>query len=304
MVAPTDLRYRFVEAGIFLTPVIRSSPKLLSKIGFPTAVRAASMFQEKAKSIYRGPKPRRDLVTEWVSNNDNAVRRWPIYVGGLSLLAVLLNRTISGVAPVADASSSQSRTDILALGLAVTNLLTGLVWLSIQPKSISAVTPQGVGCRRINSDVPDCVVTELLWVWDSLSSATCCKSLVIVYGNNCLLQIGIAAESSTNFGDAVAVDATRLIQGSLYQGVMKSGKQSYLANLSLYPGRSELLFLPWNTQAVILQPLGKEGIAVIGGDTIRGFTSVDQAWITLIAEKLDATCSKFASTLTSAVQNI
>ena len=35
--------------------------------------------------------------------------------------------------------SSQSRADLLALGLAVTNVLTGLVWLSIRPKSISKV---------------------------------------------------------------------------------------------------------------------------------------------------------------------
>lgn len=37
--------------------------------------------------------------------------------------------------------SSQSRADLLALGLAVTNLLTGLVWLSIRPKSIIPVNP-------------------------------------------------------------------------------------------------------------------------------------------------------------------
>lgn len=29
-------------------------------------------------------------------------------------------------------------------------------------------------------------------------------------------------------------------------------------------------------QALILQPIGDKGIAVIGGDTIRGFTNLDQ----------------------------
>lgn len=96
----------------------------------------------------------------------------------------------------------------------------------------------------------------------------------------------------SNGSDAVPVDTNRLIEGSLYQGVLKSASQSYLANLSLYPGKSELPFLPSNTQAVILQPLGDKGIAIIGGDTIRGFTSSDQAWITLIGEKLDATLTK------------
>lgn len=122
-------------------------------------------------------------------------------------------------------------------------------------------------------------------------AATCCKSLVVVYGGNCILQIGVAA-SSPEDGKAVNVDAQKFIQGSLYTSANESKKQSYLANLSLYPGRTELPFLPANTQALILQPIGDKGIAVIGGDTIRGFTNLDQAWIAMIADKLDATLSK------------
>ncbi|KAJ6796069.1 protein COFACTOR ASSEMBLY OF COMPLEX C SUBUNIT B CCB4, chloroplastic [Iris pallida] len=252
-------------------------------------------FSTSSSSIsqgeYRGPKPRRDKVRDWVADNDAFVRSMPIYVGALSLAAVLANRAFSGVAPVADASSSQSRADILALGLAVTNLLTGLVWLSIKPKYISPVAPQGVKCERINSGLPNQVARELLWAWESLSGTTCCRSLVIVHGGNCHLQIGVAAESEARDGEAVVVDVRKLMQGSLCTSVLMSGKQSYLANLSLYPGRSELPFLPMNTQASILQPLGDTGIAIIGGDTIRGFTNLDQAWISLIAEKLDTSLS-------------
>lgn len=232
-----------------------------------------------------------------MSNNDDAVRSMPIYVGGTSLLAVLFNRTISGIAPVADASSSQSRADLLTIGLAVTNILAGLVWLSIRPKSISVVPPRGVECERIHSNIQDLVASELIWAWESLSATTCSRSLVIVYDGICVLQIGYASASSFNEGEPLVVDADKLMQGSIYQGVVKSGSQSYLANLSLYPGKSELPFLPSNTQAVILQPLGDKGIAILGGDTIRGFTASDQAWITLIGEKLDATLSKHMTSI-------
>ncbi|GJT34309.1 protein cofactor assembly of complex C subunit B CCB4, chloroplastic isoform X1 [Tanacetum coccineum] len=233
---------------------------------------------------------RRELISDWVSNNDDSVRSLPIYVGGISLLAVLFNRTLSGIAPVADASSSQSRADLLTIGLAVTNILAGLVWLSIRPKSISVVPPRGVECERFHSNVPVRVASELTWAWESLSTVTCCRSLVVVYDGVCVLQIGYA--SSNEGGESTVVDSSKLMQGSIYQGVVKSGSQSYLANLSLYPGKSQLPFLPSNTQAVILQPLGDKGIAILGGDTIRGFTTSDQAWITLIGEKLDATLSK------------
>ncbi|EPS60415.1 hypothetical protein M569_14388, partial [Genlisea aurea] len=241
----------------------------------------------------RGLKRKTEWIVDWIRKNDDAVRSFPLYLGGASLLAVLVNRTVSGIAPVADAGSSQSRADLLAIGLAVTNVLNGLVWLSVRPKSISMVEPTGVECRRISDNLTDSVVSELLWTWDSLSNATCCRSLVVVYHSICIFQIGCAAKSLADEDEPLAVDADKLTEGSVCSTVIKSGSQSYLANLALYPGKSELPFLPSNTQAVILQPIGDdEGIMIVGGDTIRGFTASDQAWIALIGEKLDSSLAK------------
>ncbi|KGN52433.2 hypothetical protein Csa_009370 [Cucumis sativus] len=271
-----------MEAGIFFPltsiPWTFNFKRTHSSLrpSFPLIVRASSSTSQRS---YRGPKPSTNLVADWVSNNDDTVRSLPIYVGGISLLIVLFNRAVSGIAPVADASSSQSRADLLTLGLAVTNVLAGLVWLSIRPKSITPVNPLGVENERICSSLPDRVTSELLWVWKSLSEVTCCRSLVVVYDGTCIFQVGFAAESAEGNGEAEHVEAGKLMQGSLYKGVLKSQAQSYLANLSLYPGKSELPFLPSNTQAVILQPLGEKGIAIIGGNTIRGFTTSDQSSI-------------------------
>lgn len=120
----------------------------------------------------------------------------------------------------------------------------------------------------------------MLRAWESFSAASCCRSLVIVYGGNCLLQIGVAAAVGS---DPVIIDVPKLMQGSLYRNAMKSGKrmyfkssfrhsfqfpiswrmflsqhfkwllsaESYLANLSLYPGKSELPFLPVDTQVLV-----------------------------------------------------
>ncbi|XP_020541011.1 protein COFACTOR ASSEMBLY OF COMPLEX C SUBUNIT B CCB4, chloroplastic isoform X2 [Jatropha curcas] len=273
-----------MEAGTIIHNAIPWKPKRQTRrsvsahlLNFRCFVRASSNSQ----GGYRGPKPRRDWVADFVSNNDDTVRSLPIYVGGVSLLAVLLNRTAANIAPVADASRSH---------------------MAHYQAKVHICDPQGVECRIIYSHLHDFVVSELLWVWESLSAVTCCRSLVIVYDSICLLQIGVAAESH-NKGEALAVDAAKLMQGSLYQAVMKSGAQNYLANLSLYPGRSELPFFPSNTQAVILQPLGAKGIAIIGGHTIRGFTSSDQAWITFIGDKLDSTLGKYAINRPLAVQD-
>ncbi|CAF2075538.1 unnamed protein product [Brassica napus] len=299
---PKNPNRRFSRPPLDFPRFIRASSSSTSQVRLlPFAVSLSLLSsgfggQQEPKS-YRGPKPSKNLVADFVSRNDDSVRSLPIYVGGASLLAVLFNRAVSGIAPVADASSSQSRADLLALGLAVTNLLTGLVWLSIRPKTITPVEPEGVDCKVLEPNLPASILSELLWAWESIKVATCCKSLVIVYNGICLLQIGMAAKSP-DANKAVLVNTDKLMTGSVYQGVFNSKAQSYLANLSLYPGRSELPFLPPNTQAVILQPLGDKGIAVIGGNTIRGFTSSDQArqvkraWISSIGEKLDATLGR------------
>uniref|UniRef100_A0A453D7Z8 Protein COFACTOR ASSEMBLY OF COMPLEX C SUBUNIT B CCB4, chloroplastic n=1 Tax=Aegilops tauschii subsp. strangulata TaxID=200361 RepID=A0A453D7Z8_AEGTS len=169
-------------------------------------------------------RQRQEWVGDWVRSNDTLVRALPILVGGASLLAVLLNRAVSGIAAVSDASSSQSRADILTLALSVTDILAGLVWLSIRPKTISPVVPRGVDCKPVDADVSSSALRELLWTWDSLTAATCCKSLVVVYGGNCKLQIGVAAASPED-GNAVNVDAQKFMQGSLYKSAMESKKR-------------------------------------------------------------------------------
>uniref|UniRef100_A0A453D7N7 CCB4 n=1 Tax=Aegilops tauschii subsp. strangulata TaxID=200361 RepID=A0A453D7N7_AEGTS len=99
----------------------------------------ASYLQRGDRACSSAMRQRQEWVGDWVRSNDTLVRALPILVGGASLLAVLLNRAVSGIAAVSDASSSQSRADILTLALSVTDILAGLVWLSIRPKTISPV---------------------------------------------------------------------------------------------------------------------------------------------------------------------
>ena len=51
---------------------------------------------------------------------------------------------------------------------------------------------------------------------------TCCRSLVVVYDGMCIFQVGFAAESAEGDGEAEHVEASKLMQGSLYKGILKS----------------------------------------------------------------------------------
>lgn len=75
--------------------------------------------------------------------------------------------------------------------------------------------------------------------------------------------------------------------GPLCQAVERSGSSNSLANLSLFPGRGEFYeYCPENTQSVILLPYGKKGCVVLGAATQRGFTLLDQAWLSVWIDKL------------------
>lgn len=46
---------------------------------------------------------------------------------------------LTQIAPVVDASSSQSRADVLVIVMSAALMLTGLSWLSIKPKPLTPV---------------------------------------------------------------------------------------------------------------------------------------------------------------------
>ena len=81
--------------------------------------------------------------------------------------------------------------------------------------------------------------------------------------------------------------------GDLCAAAMSSGQGNYLANLALYPGRVEFEgFLPEGTQGVVIQPIGKSGCLIVGTDTVRGISQLDQSWIATIADKIEVSLEK------------
>jgi hypothetical protein len=242
-----------------------------------------------------------------------------LVVGGVSVATLLLNRILSGVAPVADASSGQSRADVLCLGMAGTLVLTGLQWLALKQKPPTRVTLEGVEVPGpggfVDASLPERAREELRWTWDALRSATNCGSFVVVYRGARVSQAGAAPNAAFGASSAAraelntlrnsetpsserdqlllsALASTQPSLGPICERCMKSGGGNYLANLALFPGRVEFeTYLPRNAQAVVVTPVGNEGVMVAASGTQRGFTPADQAWMAVLAEKLDQTLS-------------
>ncbi|KAL6756237.1 hypothetical protein V8C86DRAFT_2651327 [Haematococcus lacustris] len=222
-----------------------------------------------------------DVSYDFVAQNQGLFRSLPLWSGGLSIVALLLNRAISGIAPVVDASSSQSRADVLAIIMSAVLLLTGLQWLSLKPKVVPSVTLEGEEVNWVDREVrlPTAAVEELQWTWSALRACTRCKSLVVLLDGRTIFCAGLL-KPGVRPGSAQA--------GDICTACMKTGQGNYLANLVLYPGRAEFVsFLPENTQGVAVQPIADRGVLIAGIDAVRGLGRLDQAWLASVADKLE-----------------
>ncbi|KAI3426276.1 hypothetical protein D9Q98_008651 [Chlorella vulgaris] len=229
-----------------------------------------------------GPPGQEGLVSRF----PDAFRALPLVAGAAGIVGVVANRVISGIAPVVSAGSSQSRTDVLVIVISAVLVLTGLQWATLKPRDPVRVELEGEEADWRAQGLPSKLTSELQWVWDAVRSATRTRSLLLFYNGRCLLHAGVAPAGKP-LGAAVP--------GPICQKAMKSGSGNYLANLVLFPGRFEFEgYLPPNCQAALIQPVGPNGVLVLGSDTQRGYTTLDQAWVSAVADKLEVQLERLA----------
>jgi hypothetical protein len=212
------------------------------------------------------------------SDPNRILRLLPLVVGGLGGTLLFINRLMT-----ADLTNSQSRADALGVILSALLILTGMLWQRVQPRmpeSVELVGPQGF---ELDPTLPEAVKLELAWASHTLLTNTVTKSVVVWYNGKMLLRRGVLGI------------APELTPGPIVKRVLESEKPIYLVALKLYPGRIEFPYLPENTQGVICQPLGKQGVLVLGANAPRSYTQQDEAWVAAIADKLAATLSQIES---------
>ena len=200
------------------------------------------------------------------------LRRLPIIVGGLGAVLLLVNRIQSP-----QLTESQARADVLGVILSAVLILTGLIWQQVQPRTPDAVELIGEKGFILDPDLSDAVKTELAWASHLLLTNTVTRCVVVYYQGKILLRRGILGEKS------------EVTPGAILKRVLEKHKAVYLVDLKVYPGRVEFDYLPSNTQGVICQPIGEEGVLILGAHAPRSYTKQDEIWIAGIADKLAVT---------------
>lgn len=206
------------------------------------------------------------------SDPNRVLRRLPLVVGGLGAILLLVNRLLTP-----QLTDSQARGDVLGVILSAILILTGLIWQQVQPRTPETVELIGEEGFFLAGDLSEAAKTELAWASRLLLTNTVTRSLIVYYQGKVLLRRGILAPKS------------EVVPGTILTRVLATQKPIYLVALYVYPGKIEFDYLPENTQGVICQPIGKEGVLILAANAPRSYTKQDENWIGGIADKLAVT---------------
>jgi hypothetical protein len=203
------------------------------------------------------------------------LRLLPFFAGGLGGFLLLINRLLT-----TQITDSQARSDALGVIEGAVLILVGLLWQQIQARTPDTVELVGETGLELDESLSESAKTELAWASHLLLTNTVTRSLVVYYDGKTILRRGVLGKNP------------QVNPGAILERTIAKGKPIYLVNLSLYPGKVEFDYLPENTQGVICQPIGQQGVLILGANAPRSYTKKDEQWIEGIADKLAVTLSE------------
>eukprot|EP00898_Chlorokybus_atmophyticus_P001321 jgi/Chlat1/218/Chrsp1S03039 len=301
--------YMHAAAAAAPAPALRGSAAIVRRATSPAAATPCTTRRRSRPRRAAAVGARAQQQQQQQQGGDWAAQGWvrsvPVGVGVVGGATVVANRLLQGLALASDASTAQSRADVLTLAAAATlasgmHVLTGLSWISVRPRTPVPVQLTGVPVRYIAPDLTPAAqqevgMVQVLWAWHAISQASRAASLVVAYRGQVLLHAGLAGvagedDDGWDYGQREPVIAQwGSLSGAICRRALETGAGNYLPNLSLYSGKREFAYFPENTQAVVVTCVGEDGLLVVASDTPRGFSRVDQAWLSTIADKLDST---------------
>ena len=192
-----------------------------------------------------------------------------VIVFGIFLLVL----SIVNIATATEINPSLVRGESIS-GIASIALITiGYLWTEIKPKEPNKVILEGKEAFEISSDLSDEQKNELAWGSKQILTATAASTILIFWDNKVILRRGLISDEIFIPGLICnrAIDEQRLIS---------------LVNTELFPGREEFDCVLKGLPAVIVYPLSKRGLTIIGGWSKRSFTNSDEKWISGWSDKL------------------
>ena len=221
-----------------------------------------------------------------------------VVAGIIGLLAVVVHRWNLVLASdptraTAEALTYQTRTDLLGVLASGSVLLNGVTKLDVTTALAESVVLEGTVLSEPEHTITTAGTTNTLtWAMESLLAATPAKTAVLVTdageedGWTIQCRAGVVPSSTS------IPERTPILERV---GNPENSKETYLPTLQALPGRTELTYLPNNTQMAVMIPIQsssssssskKNHVLVLGGNTAKSFTPRDIAWSRIVAQKL------------------
>jgi len=189
-------------------------------------------------------------------------------VGLLALLLSLINQFSA-----AELTPPLVRASVLASLLAVGFLLVATLWTRAVPKAPERASLEGFQGLELDDSLPESLKLELAWGSQLLLTATPGATVLLYWRQRTLLRRGLLGHGA-------------FLLGPISQRALATGKAISMVNLALYPGRDEFAALPAGLPALVVQPIGNEGVLLLGGWSPRCFSRSDELWLEGWARKL------------------
>lgn len=186
-----------------------------------------------------------------------------------------LGLSIANQLTAPELSPALERAAVLASFLAVGLMLVSILWTRAVPVAPERVDLEGEQGLELAAELPEALRQELAWGSQMLLTATPAASLLLHWRGQTLLRRGVLAPVPAPFSP-----------GPICRRAWSTQAAIGLVNLKLYPGRGEFRGLPDGIPALIVQPLGEEGVLLVAGWSPRCFSRSDEAWLEGWARKL------------------
>ncbi len=192
---------------------------------------------------------------------------------GVGLVGLLL--AVTNQLSAADQDPAFTRAGVLAALLAVGLMLVAVLWTRAVPEAASRAPLQGREGLELADGLPEEVRQELGWGSQMLLTASPAAVVLVWWRGRVLLRRGL-------------LSAALFSPGPICRRAIDRQQAISLVNLALYPGRDEFETLLSDLPAVLVQPLGDQGVVLLGGWSPRCFSRSDLTWAEGWARRLTA----------------
>ena len=187
--------------------------------------------------------------------------------------AFLLVLSIINISTANEVNPSLVRGESIS-GIASVALITiGYLWTEIKPKEPNKANLKGKEAFEISLTLSNDQKYELAWGSQQILTATAASTILIFWDNQVILRRGLITEKL-------------FIPGEICNRAIEQQRLISLVNTELFPGSDEFDCVLEGLPSVIVYPLKKRGLTIVGGWSKRSFTNSDEKWISGWSDKL------------------